>query len=46
MICCGKGVSSLQAQLLRVLGFLWGLMPNALSLIYMLEKLWPCDMSV
>lgn len=38
-------VSSLQAQLLRVLGFLWGPIANVLSLIGMLEMLLQCDVS-
>lgn len=33
----------LQAQLLRVLGFLWGPIANVLSLICMLEMLLQCD---
>lgn len=38
-------VSSLQAQLLRVLGFLWGPIANILSLICLLEMLLQCDVS-
>lgn len=38
-------VSSLQAQLLSVLGFLWGPIANALSLICMLEMLLQRDVS-
>lgn len=36
-------MSSLQAQFLKDLGFLWGPMANALSLICMLDMLLQCD---